>query len=285
MAERLTTRIAALIDNTVIAFTDNMNKSGKNAWNRVRPLLNDLTDIEGKLSNTQSPTILDDVERALNDAFTTNTHQKRIDALKRPIEDIRKTTLRDFTRKFGLVSDTAIEQSKQLAIGLGQDIDAAMSLQEFENNIFLPVLVSVDTHIAEVTTKDALLKDAEHRIIQGTEAYGTAWANGLYESYSRALNDTFAASFELVFVKYDGPTVGTDKTPDAPRDFCDERVRNFYHINEVASWGDLTWEGKIAGTNNRNIFVFLGGYNCRHKLVYVKASQVPEDVLRRNGFA
>ena len=284
MAERLTTQIAALIDKTVIAFTDEMNTSGRNAWNKVRPILNDLNDIEGKLTDTQSPSVLGDVEQALNDAFSTNTQQQRVNALKRPIEEIRRMTLRDFTRKFGLVSDPAIEQSKQLALGLEQDIDFAMSIQEFENNIFLPVLVSIDVHINEVSTKNAILTDAEHRIVQGTEVYGTSWANGLYESFSRALNDTFAASFDLVFVKYDGPRVGTDKTPDAPRDFCDERVARFYHIDEVAAWSSLIWDGKIAGTTDKTIFIFLGGYNCRHKLVYVKTSQVPDDVLRRNGF-
>lgn len=284
MAERITTQIASLIDETVIKFTGDMRTSGKNAWNKVRPLLNNLTDIEGRLSNTQAPSVLNDVEAALNEAFTTNTHQKRIDSLKRPIEDLRKMTLRDFTRKFGLVSDGAIAQSKQLASQLESNIDFAMSLQEFENNIFLPVLVSVDTHIEVTGTKNALIKDIEHRIIQGTEAYGTAWANGLYESYSRALNDTFAASFQLVFAKYDGPRTGTNKTPDAPRDFCSQRVSNYFHIKEVASWSSLNWEGKISGTDSRNIFMLLGGYNCRHKLVYVKNSEVPKNVLQRNGF-
>ncbi len=172
MAQRLTTQIASLIDITVSTFVRGMETSGKNAWNSIRPIINGLNVTDKKLSATQSPTLLQNTEAALDVAYGTDAHQARINNLTKPLEDIRRMTLRDFTRRFGLVSDNAIEQSKQLAANTDQFIQQVFSFQEFQNNIFLPVLISMETHIEVGATKNALLKDVEHRIVQGTQFFG-----------------------------------------------------------------------------------------------------------------
>lgn len=67
------------------------------------------------------------------------------------------------------------------------------------------------------------------------------------------------------------------------RDFCIKRNGEFFHINEVREWGNLSrWDGMIPGTNSGNIRVLLGGYNCMHSLMPVSVFRVPLDVLQRN---
>ncbi|OFY86606.1 MAG: hypothetical protein A3F72_09030 [Bacteroidetes bacterium RIFCSPLOWO2_12_FULL_35_15] len=55
-------------------------------------------------------------------------------------------------------------------------------------------------------------------------------------------------------------------------------------------WADLEWEGKKSGTDDKNIFKYLGGYcakgdsdeTCTHSLMPVSAAIVDIEDLKRN---
>lgn len=53
------------------------------------------------------------------------------------------------------------------------------------------------------------------------------------------------------------------------RDFCQERHGKYYTDQQVKSWANLSWSGKIKGTNEVTIFTNCGGYSCRHRLLPV----------------
>ncbi len=57
------------------------------------------------------------------------------------------------------------------------------------------------------------------------------------------------------------------------REFCEERNGNTYTEEEVKSWADKEWDGKIEGTDEENIFEFCGGWNCRHQLVPILTNE------------
>lgn len=72
-----------------------------------------------------------------------------------------------------------------------------------------------------------------------------------------------AEDLGLTNFKYIGGVIKTT------RDFCDERNGNIYTKEEVESWADEEWDGKIDDTDSENIFDYCGGWNCRHQLVPV----------------
>jgi len=52
------------------------------------------------------------------------------------------------------------------------------------------------------------------------------------------------------------------------RPFCVARDGRVFDEGEIRSWGRLgDWKGKIPGTDEATIFIYLGGYRCRHWLV------------------
>jgi len=58
------------------------------------------------------------------------------------------------------------------------------------------------------------------------------------------------------------------------RKFCKDRAGKYFTKKEVQDWGrgktgpaGFPWQGMIKGTNSRNIFINLGGWRCRHRLV------------------
>jgi hypothetical protein len=91
-------------------------------------------------------------------------------------------------------------------------------------------------------------------------------------AYSAAVNDAIGAEWYV----YRGGKIKTT------RDFCLSRNGKYFHKKEIQKWGGEDWEGRIAGTDSSSIFVFRGGWNCRHTLVAVSISRVPDSVVERN---
>lgn len=102
-------------------------------------------------------------------------------------------------------------------------------------------------------------------------------------SYSAAINEQLG----IQWFQYLGGEIPTT------RPFCEHRQGEIFHRKEIEAWGrgensaginDIkngTWAGRIDNTDERTIFVNRGGWECRHSLVPVPASKVPETVKAR----
>jgi len=85
-----------------------------------------------------------------------------------------------------------------------------------------------------------------------------------------------AGDLGLEWYRYVGGTIKTS------RDFCILRDGDYFHKDEIESWADEDWEGKIPETTSETIFSYCGGYNCRHELIPVAASSVPDEFKTNN---
>jgi len=103
-------------------------------------------------------------------------------------------------------------------------------------------------------------------------SYSRTYLSDALFDYSRAFQQAVTVDLKLEWYSYSGGVM--DKT----REFCAERVGNFYHQKEIEKWADLEWQGKRAGTTSSSIFVFCGGYNCRHSLIPVHEKVVPKEL-------
>lgn len=73
------------------------------------------------------------------------------------------------------------------------------------------------------------------------------------------------------------------------RCFCEERFGGFYHKKEIQGWGNgkgvggcgYPWQGMNAKTTEDTIFTFVGGYNCKHRLIPYVTSEVPKKWISR----
>ena len=94
-------------------------------------------------------------------------------------------------------------------------------------------------------------------------------------NYNRAYQEAISASSGLVWTKYVGGRM------DTTRPFCVARVGKYFHKTEVEKWASQDWAGKRAGTTRSTIFIYAGGYNCAHTIVYVHPDTVPDSVKDR----
>lgn len=85
--------------------------------------------------------------------------------------------------------------------------------------------------------------------------------DSLYQ-YERNVTKVVTNDLGLEHYYYSGTTRETT------RPFCRTRAGKVYTEAEVRSWGKMgDWAGKIPGTDEKTIFSYLGGYNCRHRLL------------------
>ncbi|HZI25100.1 MAG TPA: hypothetical protein VFD46_08485 [Chryseolinea sp.] len=106
--------------------------------------------------------------------------------------------------------------------------------------------------------------------------YSRTITNDTLFNYNRALQEAISEQAGLKWYLYSG---GIDKDSRA---FCIARVGKYWHKDEIEAWASLSqWDGRRAGTTASTIFVYCGGYGCRHQLISVSESVVPKSALKR----
>jgi hypothetical protein len=106
-------------------------------------------------------------------------------------------------------------------------------------------------------------------------SYSRTYLSDALFDYHRSFQQAVVNDLKLTWYSYSGGVM--DKT----RPFCEERVGNFYHQKEIESWANTDWQGKRPGTTSSSIFIYCGGYNCRHSLIPVSETLVPKIDLDR----
>lgn len=112
-------------------------------------------------------------------------------------------------------------------------------------------------------------------------SYSRTYLSDTLFDYSRAYQAAVTQDLGLVWFFYSGGVTASGKGSKGSREFCLERVDQYFHKSEVESWASLEWAGKKAGTTKSSIFIFAGGWNCKHSLIPVHESSVTQTALDR----
>lgn len=115
-----------------------------------------------------------------------------------------------------------------------------------------------------------------------------------YDAFStadRTYYQAVASDYSPEWYKFVGKEI------EDTRCFCQERYGHWYHVDNIRAWGrgeDLgdcrsgdLWQGANKNTNESTIFNFVGGYNCKHRLMVASLSSVSEPDLKeaiRKGY-
>ena len=103
----------------------------------------------------------------------------------------------------------------------------------------------------------------------------TSYSRGILSDaifqYSRGYQQSITADLKLEWYFYSGGLM------DKSRPFCIERAEKYWHQLEVESWASLSWAGKNNLTTKSSIFILAGGHQCRHSLIPVHESSVPQE--------
>lgn len=100
--------------------------------------------------------------------------------------------------------------------------------------------------------------------------YARTYAFTAFAGFDRKVQNIKAAQYGLDHFFYSGSLIKDS------RDFCSARVGRVFTRQEIEAWQSMSWKGKAAG---RDIWTYLGGWNCRHILSPV-TKEMAEDIKK-----
>lgn len=230
--------------------------------------------------------ILDKILNRLNEYQANGTFKfdidnlDNIDKVNEIIEEVLKEegyydNIKDYRKVFDENLKDVISQYKSFGDISTRDVKAFNNLafDNFYQNLAINV---TDTNIKQ-PIKDALIqyiagggkykdfKSTVKEIVTTKKIEGNIdiIAREYATQYKRAQGQILANKFQVKYFRYAGSEIETIRC------FCEKRVGNIYTKEEIQSWANLNWSGKIKGTNSINIFQVVGGWNCGHDLVPV----------------
>ena len=174
--------------------------------------------------------------------------------------------LGDFSDKKALykaILETNIATTKDALLGAGIRENFGTAIQEV-----------LKDNIAGIGTRSELNKTLR-RFIEGTpeesaflNRYIKQTTNDSVMTFNAEYIQTIAEDLDVEYYLYSG-TVIADSRP-----FCVSRSGRYFTTDQVKAWANLKgWDGRMKGTNSSTIFIYRGGYNCRHQLWPVSLEQ------------
>jgi hypothetical protein len=182
----------------------------------------------------------------------------------------------DFQEKKALykaILESNIATTKDALLGAGIRENFGTAIQEV-----------LKDNISGIGTRSELNKTLR-KFIEGTEQeapflnrYIKQTTNDAVMTFNSEYIQTIAADLDVDHYLYAG-TLIADSRP-----FCTARAGRYFTTDEVKAWPNLKgWQGRMAGTNSSTIFIYRGGYNCRHQLWPVSKEQY--DAAQEKGRA
>lgn len=278
-------------ENVPEEFIESVQKSQKEIISEVEKLLGQLETQNGVIVlNDKNISLINSIDSRLKDAVFSDEY---IESLTKFVGEFNVSAQLTDEYYKAIIPDyeptdlykTVLRNSQKNALDLlGEDA--------FTQQLITPLKQSLESSITSELTFTETLNNLRF-IIEGDEETDGALLSHVkriaYDSFTasdRAYTNTIAKDLELEFYRYSGGEIKTTRC------FCDERNGKFFHKEEIEEWGegknlgkcnlgDGTWAGMNKNTNKATIFIFAGGYNCRHSILPVSEKSVPESVKQR----
>lgn len=172
----------------------------------------------------------------------------------------------DFSDKKALykaILETNIATTKDALLGAGIRDNFGTAIQEV-----------LKDNIAGIGSRSQLNKTLR-KFIEGTEEeapflnrYIKQTTNDAVMTFNAEYIQTIAEDLDVEYYLYAGTLIADS------RQFCQARAGRYFTTDEVKAWANLKgWNGRMSGTNSSTIFIYRGGYNCRHQLWPVSKEQ------------
>ena len=172
----------------------------------------------------------------------------------------------DFPEKKALykaILESNIATTKDALLGAGIRENFGTAIQEV-----------LKDNISGIGTRSELNKTLR-KFIEGTpeesaflNRYIKQTTNDAVMTFNSEYIQTIAEDLGVEYYLYAGTVISDSRA------FCVSRSGRYFTTDQVKAWANLKgWDGRMKGTNSSTIFIYRGGYNCRHQLWPVSKEQ------------
>ena len=264
-------------------FYDGMVKSGNNARIQIVALIRQMeTDANGQLlPSDRNYQLIDGVGIGIQQVALSGAFQQRVNKVINSVPAIRKETERRFILKHGIIPSETLPILDDLEIQITSYLEEALGATAIENEVLTPVQLIMQQMLVSDMTKNQAITLATEKVPSLFTEYARTRVDTTLQIYVREQTRILSEAKELVWFFYAGPVTNPTPLGNPRRPWCMERVRGTYLKQEIETWADEDWEGKIPDTNQYSIFTNAGGYNCHHSFIPVDSKDVPQSDITR----
>lgn len=290
----LTEQQNTIIDASLEQFHSAMIQAGESAWKQIEPIILAMPTLPqlDKTFNLLYPTPesgegISEINSIVYNEYLNSNYENGLDSMRFALVE-----LAELTKEYYASIDVHLQSSekgydynnmvKGLITTIGQtDFETYFGASTFDTQVMQFVSDHLRQHIANNDSMQVTMTSMAKIVEERFYSFSITASLTLMAQYIRRLNEIYATygDEELRWVEYQGADDGLT------RDFCKARIdgAEYYHIEEVKLFPQMyaPWDGMIPKTDRGSIFVNLGGYNCRHSLVYVSVSMVGDSDKQR----
>jgi hypothetical protein len=291
--DELVKKKLALYESIPEKLATQAERAQRASWEKVLPLIEEMdTDANGNITQTE-----DNIRRIgiiaeeLNKSLAGGEYRDAVQDFLGSIDDSVNLTneiAQEFERGFEPTNAQRqlVQISKQNAITsfFGSGLRDRVT-QPFIEQLTANIAARAPLREAVKALKMQVVGDAnlDGKLLSNVKSVAYTAQAVADRSYSAAVNEDLG----IEWFRYAGGDIPTT------RPFCDHRKGQIFHKKEIEAWGrgdnsagindirEGTWAGRIDGTDEKTIFTFVGGWNCRHNLVPVTERRVPDEVKAR----
>jgi hypothetical protein len=287
--QELAEALAVLISGVEETFTAAIGKVQETLYRRLVAVLKNLeTDNQGYiLQSSANRTILREAEGIFDEVIKSGSYQKAVEESLGSVPEI--DTLNQ--RYFQTVSDSfklnrAYLTSLQKSVI--SDLNTYLLQDGLTASVKLPLNQILRQNVNSGGSFSGMLEQLRKYVVGGeNEAKLLRYSRGILTdtlfNYARAYQESVTRDLKLDWYFYSGAKTAKGKGSKGSREFCIDRMNQYFHRSEIESWADLEWSGKNPATTKSSIFIYAGGFNCKHSLIPVHVVSVPKESRERAG--
>lgn len=276
--DKLSAKVDAIVDKFESYLTSQVDKTQDAIFSEIQDLLRSLElNPDGTIKQNQSNRkILAKADHAIERGLKESGYYQSLGGIPKSMGAITgansayfKTLVDGFTPNAQYIKNLQNQTITQL--------EGMLANEGLEAIVKVPVKNILNQNINTGASYNDLLKQLRTFLTGDSEVdgkllrYSKQITTDALFNYSRGFQEAVSQNSGLEWVQYVGGTIKDS------REFCKARHGRFFKKKEVEGWAGLNWAGKREGTTASTIFIYAGGYNCRHQIIYVSESIVPSD--------
>ncbi len=277
-ADKLSAKVDSIIESFETRFAKQVDKTQGAIFDQIQILLNRLElNTDGTIKQNQANRkILAKADQALEGALKQSGYYAALDSTATSIGSLTGANAAYFKTLVDGFSPNA-QYIKNLQKQTITQLEGMLANDGLEAAIKAPIRNILNQNINTGASYNDLLKQLRTFIVGSPEldgklkAYSGQIVTDSLFNFSRGFQEAVSQNAGLNWVQYVGGVI------DTTRPFCAARVGKYYTKKQVEDWARLNWAGKHQGTTSSSIFIYAGGYRCRHQIIYVSELAVPKE--------
>lgn len=271
--ERIINLKVERLENIPEAFANRMVAIQRAKFSSIISLLDELDYSAGNIVVNQANLLrIEQIVEQAKELLTTGEFETVVGELLGEFDDQAAITYKYFEEAFTgfevpAIANEILAQKKREAV-----VDLLNSTDQYLQNPIRQALSNAVTSGAsrkDVIDVFRLLIEGDADTVGRLERATRQIVSDTFALSDRAVTNAVAEQLNVKWYRYVGGLM------DTTRPFCKARNGKYFSKSEVQSWGSEDWDGKMAGTDSKTIFLTAGGYNCQHSILPVAESAVP----------